>query len=564
MDLLNLNLDSLHEPRRILICGDGDLSYSLALAQSLRENERGDKATTGHARHHHIVATCFLEGEELAATHHAAGRNATALRALGVIVVTGVDATQLEKYKGSLEFTEGTRADADKRSDENDALFDRIVWNFPQHPERKKIHRQRSLLREFFFSAGRVLRSDGQVWVTLKGGQGGSGAEMPEFRREYSNSWHVQENAAASTVVAAAHKIRQQASHRCGSTIASGCEAGLSAESVMDSFVSLSSSSSSARHISQREVKNCCSFGCGLVLVGAFEANMSAIAEKGYRSSGFRGSDRSFFTRGSIVHIFQSASIGAPVVFPLTYRHDISFWIHEPTFQEHLLRQFMATVFRRYAEATLSLFLSGTPLESLSITSLPPSKQSMDGQMNNCNIRDNDKDDGEPDDDVDSHQGVVSFAIEQFDAYVCPKTGRTSRGYHVEMWSTRASLTKLLSNDLMRHLSKQLCGEEGFKGGTVGSRYRYDLLPKHRGGDKKESPAPTAAPPCRSLEDGSVGHKDDWFSEPVRTKGDERRGASRSGTAAVTTAVCADASTHVLSATETQKTKVPRTEEGPI
>ncbi len=76
------------------------------------------------------------------------------------------------------------------------ATFDRIVWNFPQHPERTKIQKQRLLLREFMGSAVRCLVPQGEIWVTLKGGQGGSAAEQIGFERSLKCSWQIQESAA--------------------------------------------------------------------------------------------------------------------------------------------------------------------------------------------------------------------------------------------------------------------------------------------------------------------------------------------------------------------------------
>ena len=100
---------------------------------------------------------------------------------------------------------------------------------------------------------------------------------------------------------------------------------------------------------------------------------------------------------------------------------------------------------------------------------------------------------------------MVSFRLEQFDSYRCPRTGRTSRGFHVDLWSCAAALTKPRGNDLMKDLSRRLCGEEGFKGGAAGSRYRYDLLPAHRGGDMPSPPPPPPPQGGGELEPGGEG-----------------------------------------------------------
>jgi hypothetical protein len=107
LDLLSLNLPSSASaiPFRVLTCGDGDLSYSLALSNSLNQIGTTFKMT----------ATCFLEGDALDSTHPNARNVAEALRDKGVEVMTGIDATQLH-------------------SKFSPQAFDRIVWNFPQHP----------------------------------------------------------------------------------------------------------------------------------------------------------------------------------------------------------------------------------------------------------------------------------------------------------------------------------------------------------------------------------------------------------------------------------------------
>jgi len=261
-EIPSASIDSLQPSCRVLVCGDGDFSYSAALVRHLDATHR--RAT--------VVATCFLEGSELAHTHPSAADHASAILAYRAkpalsdpesdgdekpahVVLEGVDATQLSKSlpaalerstnevlkeeasSDTPEFGHSSAAPApstvvasqdaldegglakldlnDNEIDENNSAtmmrppstsshnpkgvklstaFDRIVWNFPQHPERKKIQFQRQLLHGFFQSAAPLLAPGGSVWLTLKGGQGGSGAEEVGFAgRPPGTTWQCQE-----------------------------------------------------------------------------------------------------------------------------------------------------------------------------------------------------------------------------------------------------------------------------------------------------------------------------------------------------------------------------------
>ena len=76
--------------------------------------------------------------------------------------------------------------------------FDRVVFQFPQHPDRRKIHKHRELLRGFFASVDAVLACDGKVVVSLLKGQGGTLAEPP---RKASDTWAVQDAAAEAYLI---------------------------------------------------------------------------------------------------------------------------------------------------------------------------------------------------------------------------------------------------------------------------------------------------------------------------------------------------------------------------
>ncbi|CAK0885838.1 unnamed protein product [Prorocentrum cordatum] len=151
------------------------------------------------------------------------------------------------------------------------APFDRVIFQFPQHPERRKIHRHRELLRRFFASVLPHVAEGGEVLVTLCGGQGGTPAEREP--RKASDTWQVQDAAAeAGLVLAAVHAFPAAA------------------------LASLGYSST------------------------------------GYRGSGLRASnsglhqDRPFCVDGGLTHAFRAEGAGAVAAFPLCWSHDVSFW----------------------------------------------------------------------------------------------------------------------------------------------------------------------------------------------------------------------------------------------
>lgn len=123
---------------RVLTVGDGNFSYSLALA-----------------RHEAVAltATSFDTFDELVAKYPEAERICSQLKALGACVAHGVDATNLR---------------ATLRSS---STFDRVVFNHP-HCGEENVRRHQSLLSHFFVSALEVLASGGgRVHLTLAEGQ---------------------------------------------------------------------------------------------------------------------------------------------------------------------------------------------------------------------------------------------------------------------------------------------------------------------------------------------------------------------------------------------------------
>lgn len=147
-----------------------------------------------------LTATCWPTKEELLALHPAAADHGRHVERCGGRVLAGVDATTL--HSNPALWTPPPPPSRDEAFLQAAATpppvepqgYDRVVFNFPQHPLYKKIHKHRGLLKSFFASVRPLVEPcDGQVWVTLKGGQGGTQAELEGFARDFRNTWQVQE-----------------------------------------------------------------------------------------------------------------------------------------------------------------------------------------------------------------------------------------------------------------------------------------------------------------------------------------------------------------------------------
>ena len=137
------------EPRRILIVGDGDLSYSLALQRAF-----GDGIE--------LTATVLPTAEELAATYTNAAANAAELQECGAAVRYGVDATAL----ATAELRVGASG-----------LYDDIAFNYPHlgdsglADEAAHARRHSVLIAHFLHEATALLRPGGRAHLTLSGKQ---------------------------------------------------------------------------------------------------------------------------------------------------------------------------------------------------------------------------------------------------------------------------------------------------------------------------------------------------------------------------------------------------------
>ncbi|KAG6946072.1 hypothetical protein JG687_00016934 [Phytophthora cactorum] len=186
-DLTSLGL--VKRGARVLVVGDGNFSYSRAF---LRANSARIAASEIN-----VTVTSLDTESQLVEMYPKSRDILDELRSGGVHVRHGVNATKLETYSFK-----------DKGDGDEPVRFDRIVFNFPHYAadggvgnknKRNKIHRHRQLLVDFFASASQVLASDGQIWVTLCAGQGGT--KLERKTRAVGDTWQIVHCAAAAGLV---------------------------------------------------------------------------------------------------------------------------------------------------------------------------------------------------------------------------------------------------------------------------------------------------------------------------------------------------------------------------
>ncbi|CAM9218379.1 unnamed protein product [Phaeothamnion confervicola] len=130
----------------ILTLGDGNFSFSLALARLLLENQPKSRFR--------LTATCFDSAEEIVRKFRETAGILKALKRFGARVAFSIDATALHPFSLG-------------------GVADHIVFNHP-HSGEEDIRRHRSLLGHFFHNvktSGALAAPSGAVHVTLAGDQ---------------------------------------------------------------------------------------------------------------------------------------------------------------------------------------------------------------------------------------------------------------------------------------------------------------------------------------------------------------------------------------------------------
>jgi len=151
--------DSSARGDKVLVVGDGDLSFSAALSTSELDLR--------------LTATTLESREDLLRRYARSREHIGALEEAGAIVLHAVDATCLQQHlQGKTELS-----------------FDRIIFNFP-YQATGGIKGLRRLLGAFLADAAGLLAADGVIEVALCAGQGGTAADGPRLRG-WAGSWRV-------------------------------------------------------------------------------------------------------------------------------------------------------------------------------------------------------------------------------------------------------------------------------------------------------------------------------------------------------------------------------------
>lgn len=240
-------LGALRERARVLIVGDGNFSFARAF---LRHNV--PRLADGSLE---VTASSLDSRQELADMYPNSAEILDELARGGVRVMHQMDATALE---ASAALSAGAPPAT---------AFDRVVFNFPHFAaggnRRNKISRHRQLLREFFASARGVLRDDGQVWVTLCRGQGGTPLDEQRAPRAFGDTWQI----------------------------------------VL------------------------CAADAGLLLLDAHLCPVDKLEALGYYSVGYQLREKAFWTHDSVTHVFVKEGGGATAQFPMKWARDMSVWV---------------------------------------------------------------------------------------------------------------------------------------------------------------------------------------------------------------------------------------------
>jgi len=141
---------------RTLIIGDGNFSFSLALARLFGSGSN-------------ITATSYDTEHTVTQKYEEASQKLVLLQELGTTIFHGVDATQLHIYLPQNQ--KGKSYNLAKLS----PPYDRIIFNFPHagagiKDQARNVFTNQQLLLGFFQSSQSLLSEEGEIHVTLRTG----------------------------------------------------------------------------------------------------------------------------------------------------------------------------------------------------------------------------------------------------------------------------------------------------------------------------------------------------------------------------------------------------------
>lgn len=151
--------------QRVLVVGDGNLSFSLALSRIFNNIE--------------LIATTY-DSRDLVQNRYASREIIAELESSGAQVKHEIDATDIAAGLGA-----SFRAHY-------------IIFNFPHHPGKGMIQRNRDLIRRFFQSAAGHMEEGGEVRVSLAQGQGGTPVDK---QRVWGDHWQLTAQAACAGLI---------------------------------------------------------------------------------------------------------------------------------------------------------------------------------------------------------------------------------------------------------------------------------------------------------------------------------------------------------------------------
>jgi 25S rRNA (uracil2634-N3)-methyltransferase len=158
-------------PKSFLTVGDGDFTYSLSLANLLCDGSASEVplTATSHESLQSVLTTYKPHAQETLA----------ALRALGVTVLHGVDATALADTPELLRESKNKKRKLDEPGEEEKRKmkrYDVVIWNFPcislpagADGQARELQANKELLAKFFLNVRRCLtKGTGEVHISHK------------------------------------------------------------------------------------------------------------------------------------------------------------------------------------------------------------------------------------------------------------------------------------------------------------------------------------------------------------------------------------------------------------